>query len=227
MLWSSVCESWKQVSGERELLTRQFMQQIQQHKPISWIWVWTSLGEMEGGECKHSHHSKGDTGRTENKMSCHYSSSLCKLDLLKTGHRHSSAVFGLSQFSSFSLWAIILRLFFFDVFHFKTLYWICSIKNQRADSLEKMLVLGKIDGKRRRGQQRMRQIASPTQRTWTWANSERVWKTEEPGGLQSMGSQRVGHNLATEQQQIELVTPIASTLCFFFFFFLAARHVGS
>ena len=25
--------------------------------------------------------------------------------------------------------------------------------------------------------------------------------TEEPGGLQSMGSQRVGHDLATEQQQ--------------------------
>ena len=25
--------------------------------------------------------------------------------------------------------------------------------------------------------------------------------TEEPGGLQSMGSQRVGHNLVTEQQQ--------------------------
>ena len=31
-----------------------------------------------------------------------------------------------------------------------------------------------------------------------------VWETpwrEEPGGLQSMGSQRVGHNLATKQQQ--------------------------
>jgi len=31
-----------------------------------------------------------------------------------------------------------------------------------------------------------------------------VWEipwTEEPGGLQSRGSQRVGHNLATEQQQ--------------------------
>ena len=26
--------------------------------------------------------------------------------------------------------------------------------------------------------------------------------TEEPGGLQFMGSQRVGHNLATKQQQI-------------------------
>ena len=28
--------------------------------------------------------------------------------------------------------------------------------------------------------------------------------TEEPGGLQSMGAQRVGHNLATKQQQIYL-----------------------
>ena len=31
-----------------------------------------------------------------------------------------------------------------------------------------------------------------------------VWRnpwTEEPGGLQPMGSQRVGHNLVTEQQQ--------------------------
>ena len=31
----------------------------------------------------------------------------------------------------------------------------------------------------------------------TW---EIPW-TEEPGGLQSMGSQRVGHDLATKQQQ--------------------------
>ena len=30
---------------------------------------------------------------------------------------------------------------------------------------------------------------------------EVVW-TEEPGGLQSMGSHRVGHDLATKQQQI-------------------------
>ena len=35
---------------------------------------------------------------------------------------------------------------------------------QRADSLEKTLMLGKIDGKRRTGQQRMRcWMASPTQ----------------------------------------------------------------
>ena len=31
-------------------------------------------------------------------------------------------------------------------------------------------------------------------------NSKRWWRTGKPGVLQSMGSQRVGHNLATEQQ---------------------------
>ena len=32
--------------------------------------------------------------------------------------------------------------------------------------------------------------------------------TEEPGGLQSMGSQRVGQNLATEQQQCYIYHPV-------------------
>ena len=44
-------------------------------------------------------------------------------------------------------------------------------------------------------------MASPTQWTWIWTNSGRWWRTEESGMLQSMGSQRVGHNLATEQSQ--------------------------
>ena len=38
----------------------------------------------------------------------------------------------------------------------------------------------------------------------TAAHSSLAWKIpwkEEPGGLQSMGSQRVGHNLATRQPQ--------------------------
>ena len=30
----------------------------------------------------------------------------------------------------------------------------------------------------------------------------RHWRTEEPGGLQSMGSERIEHDLATEQQQL-------------------------
>ena len=45
-------------------------------------------------------------------------------------------------------------------------------------------------------------MASPTQWTWVWANSRRQWKTGKPGVLQSMGSQRVRHDLTPEQQQI-------------------------
>ena len=41
-------------------------------------------------------------------------------------------------------------------------------------------------------------MASPTQRTWVWVNSGSWWWTGRPGVLQSMGSQRVGHDWATE-----------------------------
>ena len=34
------------------------------------------------------------------------------------------------------------------------------------------------------------------------SNSVKWWRTKEPGVLQSTESQRVGHNLAAEQQQI-------------------------
>ena len=72
---------------------------------------------------------------------------------------------------------------------------------QRAKSLEKTLMLGKIEGRRRKGWQKMADwMTSPTQRTWVWASSGRWWKTGKPSVLQSMGSQRVGHNWATEQR---------------------------
>ena len=41
-------------------------------------------------------------------------------------------------------------------------------------------------------------MASPTQWTWVWVNSGSWWWTWRPGVLQSMGSQRVGHDWATE-----------------------------
>ena len=37
-------------------------------------------------------------------------------------------------------------------------------------------------------------IASPTQWTWVWVSSGSSWWTERSGVLQSMGSQRVGHD---------------------------------
>ena len=41
-------------------------------------------------------------------------------------------------------------------------------------------------------------MASPTRWTWVWVNSPSWWWTGRPGILQSMGSQRVGHDWATE-----------------------------
>ena len=71
---------------------------------------------------------------------------------------------------------------------------------QRTDSLEKTLMLGKIEGKRRRGWHRGWDgwMLSPTQWTLVWVNSRSWWWTGRPGVLQSMRSQRVEHNWATE-----------------------------
>ena len=41
-------------------------------------------------------------------------------------------------------------------------------------------------------------IASLTQWTWVWVNSSSWWWTGKPGVLRFMGSQRVGHDWATE-----------------------------
>ena len=41
-------------------------------------------------------------------------------------------------------------------------------------------------------------MASPTRWTWVWVNSGRWWWTGGPGVLRFMGSQRVGHDWATE-----------------------------
>ena len=73
-----------------------------------------------------------------------------------------------------------------------------------ANSLEKTLMLGRIEGRRKRGWQRMRWLNGITNSVgMNLANSERWWGIGRPNVLQSMGSQRVGHNLATEQLLVE------------------------
>ena len=70
---------------------------------------------------------------------------------------------------------------------------------RRADSSEKTLMLGKLEGRRRRGEQRMRWLDGITDSwTWVWVNSGSWWWTGRPGVLQFMGLQRVGHNWATK-----------------------------
>ena len=76
----------------------------------------------------------------------------------------------------------------------------------RTDSLEKTLTLRKIEGGRRRGQQRMRWLDGITTRwTWVWVGSRSWWWTGKPSVLPSMGSQRVRHNWETELNWTECI----------------------
>ena len=76
-------------------------------------------------------------------------------------------------------------------------------------------MLGKTEGKRRRGWQRMRWLDGITNlMDMSWVNSGTWWWTGKPGVLQSVGSQRVRHNWATElnwtyQPSSSLLWPLA------------------
>ena len=87
----------------------------------------------------------------------------------------------------YSLEGLMLKLQYFS-----HLMW-------RTDSFEKTLMLGKIEGGRRRGWQRMRWLDGITDSMdMSLVNSGSWWWTGRPGVLRFMGSQRVGHDWATE-----------------------------
>ena len=71
---------------------------------------------------------------------------------------------------------------------------------RRTDSLEKTVMLRKTEGGRRKGWQRVRWLDGITgsmDMSLSW------WWTGKPGMLQSMGSQRVGHDWVTEMNWTE------------------------
>ena len=68
-----------------------------------------------------------------------------------------------------------------------------------ADSLEKTLMLGKIEDRRRRGQQKMRWLDGIIDSMdVVWVDSRSWWWTGRPGVLRFMGSLRVRHDWETE-----------------------------
>ena len=94
----------------------------------------------------------------------------------------------------YSLEGLMLKL---KLQYFGHLMW-------RADSLEKTLMLGQIEGRQRRWQQRMRWLKSITGSVdMNLSKLQEILESGEPGMLQSLKLQRVKHNVAAEQQQLD------------------------
>jgi len=69
---------------------------------------------------------------------------------------------------------------------------------KRTNSLEKTLMLGKTDCRKRRGQQRIRLLDGIIDlMDMNVSKLREMVKDRKPGVLKSMGSQRIGHNLVT------------------------------
>ena len=77
---------------------------------------------------------------------------------------------------------------------------------QKSDSLEKTLMLRKIEGGRRRGRQGMRSLDGITdsmdRSLSSCPSSGSWWRAGKPGVLQSMGSQRAGCNRLSDWAEL-------------------------
>ena len=109
------------------------------------------------------------------------------LRLLCTARRSNQSILKEIR-PEYSLGGLMLKL---KLQYFGHLLW-------RVSSLEKILMLGKIKGEEGgRGWDGWMAYWYSYQWVWVWANSRRWGRTEEPGILQFLGSQRVRHDWVT------------------------------
>ena len=89
---------------------------------------------------------------------------------------------------------------------FKSQVWVWSLKSLTHSHPEKLHLREKHESREKlgawEGGDRGWDGWMPSQTQWAgaWARSRRQWRTGEPGVLQSTGSQRVGRDWVTEQQ---------------------------
>ena len=109
-----------------------------------------------------------------------------------TARRSNQAI--LKEISpEYSLEGLMLKL---KLQYFGHLIW-------RANSLDKTLMLGKIEDRRRRGRQRIRWLDGITDSIDMNLSKLQELVTGKPGVLQSMRLQRVRHDLATELHWVQ------------------------
>ena len=78
----------------------------------------------------------------------------------------------------------------------------CGHMMTRVDSLEKTLMLGKIEGRRRRGRQRMRWLDGITDSVDRSLSKLRERVKDGEAWCCSPWGHKVGHDLVTEQHQV-------------------------
>ena len=84
----------------------------------------------------------------------------------------------------------------------------------RIDSSEKTLMLGGW-------------MPSQTRWTWVWTSSGSWWWTGKPSVLQSMGSQRVGHDWVTELNWLKLLPKVWKEVKDFYSNHPCQHHIGA